>query len=215
MMIFIAILSALVFYIVLCFSMNKYFKTEIGYPKAFVFSEKNITVMCAVCAVISCIGLYLGTDSNPPYRSLMFYILFIFLACAAVIDIKKKIIPNRLVLTLFGIWTVYIILLIILSPDEGISELIKSITGALFSLLVFGAGYILMKNKLGGGDVKLTIVMGAVLTGDAVFGALIYALILSLMFAAIALISQKMKMKDSMPFAPFLFLGTAAAVAVM
>ncbi len=215
MNILIAAAAAVIFYIALCCTMNRYFETGIKLPGSLIYSEKNITIICAAEAVISCTGLYFGTDSNSFFRLILFYVLCIFLAAAALIDIKKRIIPNRLVFILFCVWILYIVIMIIISSGNGVSELINSITGAVFSMFVFGIGYLLMKNKLGGGDVKLTVVMGLILTGDAIFGALMYALVLSLIFAAIALISKKMTIKDSMPFAPFLFLGTAAAIAVM
>ncbi|MCM1579479.1 MAG: hypothetical protein NC078_11840, partial [Ruminococcus sp.] len=113
------------------------------------------------------------------------------------------------------IWAVYSGGYFAVEPGEGLAAIISSAAGFIFSLLVFGTGYVLMKNKLGGGDVKLTLAMGLILTGDVILGALIYALGLSIVFAAAALLSKKMTVKDCMPFAPFLFIGTAAAIAVM
>lgn len=203
------------FYIILIFSMNNYFKTKKAYPEKLFKSDRDIMIMSAAGAVIACSGLFFGTDSNSPHRIILFYILMLFMAAAAITDIKKRIIPNKIVMWLCIIWAVYSGVYFIVDVEGGITALVSSAAGFIFSLLVFGVGYALMKNKLGGGDVKLTLAMGLILTGDAIFGALIYALGLSILFAAGALVTKKMTIKDCMPFAPFLFIGTAAAIAVM
>lgn len=207
-------IAAMMLYVMLCAALNTYFKKEFKYPKKMLYSDKDITVMAAAGAAISSAGLYFGFDSNSVLRLILFYVLCAFLAAAAVIDIKKRIIPNWIIFALFSVWAVYIVICFVF-VGNGIAALINSAAGFIFSLLVFGFGYLFMKNKLGGGDVKLTLVMGLILTGDAIFGAMIYGLGLSLIFALGAVITGKMKMKDCMPFAPFLFLGTAAAIAVM
>ena len=208
------IIAAVLFYAALCTSLNTYFKNEFKFPKKILFSDKKTAMLSAVAAVLSCVCLYF-CDATAFGRIFLFYVFCIFLAAAAVTDIKKNIIPNKLILILAGIWLIYIIAYIIVDRSNGIASLISSLAGFIFSLLVFGVGYVFMKNKLGGGDVKLTLVMGLILTGDAIFGALIYGLGLSLVFAIAAMITKKMKMTDCMPFAPFLFLGTVAAIAVI
>lgn len=208
-------LAAVLFHIIVCVLLNSVSEESPRFPKNIIHTDKLGTAVSAAGAAISCAALYIHFEKAGAVKLPILYILCIGLAVATVTDIKKNIISNRLVLVLLCAWGAYLAIYMMIDFQAGLLSLIGSVTGALFSLLVFGTGYLIMKNKLGGGDVKLTFVMGLILTGDAIFGALIYGMGLSLLFAAGALISGKMKMKDTMPFAPFLFLGTAAAIAVM
>ena len=210
-----AAVSAIVFYLIMCTVINTRSENKLNFPQNIMFSDKLSTVISAVGAIMSCTALYIQSAKTITLRLILLYILCIGLALATVSDIKTKIISNKLILALLCVWIIFSLIYFVIDFQIGLANIIMSFTGFIFSLLVFGSGYLLMKNKLGGGDVKLTLVMGLILTGDAIFGALIYGLAASLIFAAVAMITKKMKMKDSMPFAPFLFLGTAAAIAVM
>ena len=210
-----AAVSAIVFYLIMCTVINTRSENKLNFPQNIMFSDKLSTVISAVGAIMSCTALYIQSAKTITLRLILLYILCIGLALATVSDIKTKIISNKLILVLLCVWIIFSLIYFVIDFQIGLANIIMSFTGFIFSLLVFGSGYLLMKNKLGGGDVKLTLVMGLILTGDAIFGALIYGLAASLIFAAVAMITKKMKMKDSMPFAPFLFLGTAAAIAVM
>lgn len=214
MKIAIAVLAAVLFYSAVCTSLNIYYDSGILFPKRLIFLDKKSgMIMSASAAALSCAALLAGVGIIPVHRLLLFYLFCIFLAAAAIIDFYERIIPNKVVLIIACIWLIYSIALLIYDVPLGIDSLVSSLSGFVFSLLVFGTGYLLMRSKLGGGDVKLVLVMGLVLTGDVIFGALVYGLGLSLLFALCAIITGKMKIRDTMPFGPFLFLGTAAAIA--
>lgn len=215
MRIFTAAASAVVFHIIMCAIINIGSESKLKFPQNILFSDKTGTVISAVGAALSCASLYIQSAKTDSFRLILLYILCIGLALATVSDIKTKIISNKLILALLCVWIIFSMLYFVIDIQVGTLNLIRSAVGFIFSLLVFGSGYLLMKNKLGGGDVKLTLVMGLILTGDAIFGALIYGLGASLIFSAGAVITKKMKMKDCIPFAPFLFWGTVAAIAVM
>lgn len=213
-MIAVYILGALIFYAAVCIVYNIYSESEIAFPKRIFLSEKTAITAAAIGAVLSSAALYISRNDIPMYSQVFYWIVLIILSDIAIIDLKRKIIPNKFVLSLLGCWAVYVVFIMIYDLGAAIEIALTSLSGMVFALIVFGAGYLLMKSKLGGGDVKLMIVLGFVFTGKAVFGVIMYSLIFSLLFALGAVISGKMKMKDSIPFAPFILLGSIAAVAL-
>ena len=215
MIIVISVLTAAVSYCLLCAVANTYFELDIQPPKRFIMSDRANTIISAVCAVLIGVCAFFKAAKLPTERSVMMWLFLMFMAAAAITDIRKKVIPNKLVLLLLLTWLGYAVVCFAIYRMDVLTMLRESIIGFLFALLVFGTGYLLMKGKLGGGDVKLTAVMGLVLTSEGIFGAMIYALFLSLFFAIGAMLSGKMKAKDSMPFAPFLFIGSAVAIILM
>ncbi|MCM1579379.1 MAG: hypothetical protein NC078_11335, partial [Ruminococcus sp.] len=144
-----AVLGAALFYVLLIFAMNRYFKTDKAFPENLVKSHKDIMIMAGAEAVIACTGLLFGLDSNPPQRLILFYVLLLFMGAAAITDIKKRVIPNKLITGLLLIWAVYSGGYFAADPAGGLAAVISSAAGLIFSLLVFGTGYVLMKNKLG------------------------------------------------------------------
>lgn len=209
-----AVLSAPIMYMLMCLALNLYFESGIPFPKRMLMSDKKGTVCSVIGAICTAAVLIINPDI-PAGRAVLWYGMSILLGVIAVIDLKTQTIPNKLVLYMLLMWGAYIAVLCIYNLEAGFIELIKSAAGFIFSLLVFGTGYIFMRNKLGGGDVKLALVLGLILTGDAIFGAMIYSFILSFLFALTGIIIGKLKPKDCISFAPFIFLGTMAAAAIL
>lgn len=208
------VLSAPIMYMLMCLSLNLYFESGISFPKRMFMSDKKGTV-CAVIGAICTAAVFIINSDIPVGRAVLWYGTSIILGVIAVIDLKTQTIPNKLVLYMLLMWGAYIAVLCIYDLEAGLIGIINSVAGFVFSALVFGTGYIFMRNKLGGGDVKLALVLGLILTGDAIFGAMIYSFILSFLFALVGIIIGKLKPKDCISFAPFIFLGTMAAAAIM
>ncbi len=141
------------------------------------------------------------------------YLELIFLALvlsmtAAFFDRIENIIPNRLLLYYIVIYGIVVALHFVFEFEYMKHEILYIVTGFVFSALVFGLVYLIMRGGIGAGDVKYAIVLGLYLTGRYIVGALIYASILSLVFAIIMMARKKMTRKDFFPFAPFIFAGT-------
>lgn len=208
------IISVPIMYVLMCIILNTYFKSNLKFPKSLFLQDKKGIIMSAAASLITAAAFVIGKNIGI-YEGILYYIMAVLLACIAVIDFKTKIIPNKFVLCLLILWVICTGAMCIISIEEGITVLVKSITGFVFSMLVFGTGYLFMKNKLGGGDVKLGLVLGLILTSDIIFGALIYSFVLSFLFALVGIIIKKLKIKDTISFAPFIFIGTISAIAVM
>ncbi|MBU1017875.1 prepilin peptidase [Patescibacteria group bacterium] len=77
-----------------------------------------------------------------------------------------------------------------------------------FGLLFLGSG----GRWLGGGDVRIGAIMGLLLGWPQIIVALFLAYFLGSIFSAIGLLTKRLNRKSPIPFGPFLFIGTYAAL---
>ncbi len=121
----------------------------------------------------------------------------IVLAFAGIADIKRKIIPDWL--TLPGLaWVLGA------SAYQGLSRATEAILGAVVcggALLVLA---VLSRGAIGGGDVKLTAVVGAFLGWRWGFVALFSAQVAAALVAVCLMLAGRKGRKDALPFGPFL-----------
>jgi leader peptidase (prepilin peptidase)/N-methyltransferase len=80
--------------------------------------------------------------------------------------------------------------------------------GVGFAFGLFYLTALVRPNGLGGGDVKLAALTGAILGFPQVLWALIAGAAASAIVIAALLLSRRLTLKDSIPYAPFLCLGT-------
>ncbi len=147
-----------------------------------------------------------------------YFILLPLLISAFVIDWKKQIIPNRLVLTIFELGLIVTFFEGIFSPT-GMSLALNRLQGlfvgaAIFALITLLGGLIAGKEAMGMGDVKL---MGAL---GLFFGvkSIIMISILSFLIGAVAsifLLVFKLKKSDEyIPFGPFIVISVVISIIV-
>ena len=142
--------------------------------------------------------------------SLIEYIILVFaLVTASAVDIKHFILPDSL--TLSGI--VIGLLGALLNPEPG-REFLASFSGVLlgggFLWLSAILYYALRKEEgLGGGDIKLTAWLGAVLTWKALPFVILTACFSALLFALVQALFKKnlFFLKQNIPFGPYLGLA--------
>lgn len=128
-------------------------------------------------------------------------ILIIILAIATVTDVKKMLIPNKLLIIGFLISLVFIFV------NSNITILSKVLGGLISGGLVLGLLY-LTKGGIGMGDVKMISMVGFYTGLVNIFNILIISTLFSGL-AGILLLGFKIKgKKDSLPFAPFVLMGT-------
>lgn len=128
--------------------------------------------------------------------------------CAAVIDLKLRIIPNLIPITLIGTKLLIFVYEVIFAGAP-VSSFVTPVVGCLLCGLFLLLGNKLSKGGIGGGDVKLLAAMGFVLGAYVVFTTLIIALVGCCVFAIAVTATKKMTIKQSVPFGPFLYLGYA------
>lgn len=132
----------------------------------------------------------------------------------ALIDRKKFIIPNKILLTAIVYWG--IIKIIELITD------FKSIKTILFSEIVACVGIVLIflllrlavRGGIGYGDIKLFGVMGLFLGISGTITSVFASLIVSFIISVFLLVTKRKNKKDEIAFGPAIAIGTTVAILI-
>lgn len=136
------------------------------------------------------------------YYSLSYMILAAFLSAATIKDIKERIIPNKLIL--FGLISGVILNVLFLNLDRIVWGLAAFVlAGGVLLLTSF-----VSKGGVGIGDVKLAAFTGLLLGIDKTISVMIISFLASALFGILSMLLKKLNKKSTMPFAPFVLLGT-------
>lgn len=162
----------------------------------FQFSIFNLPAMLAQ-------ALQAGEFLNLAYNLIVVsgFIVIFFM------DLKYGVILNKILLPLLIIVTGY---LLILNPSSFVVNLICGVSAFLFFLIVaLGFKVIRGKDGMGGGDIKLALVLGLFLGFPNIILALYLAFLTAAIVGIILILWKKKNLKNtSLPFGPFLILGT-------
>ncbi len=168
-----------------------------------------LTIICAALAVAVQISLYRNTAV---ISFVKLYGLFILVLCASVIDFKRKIIPNFLiVLGLVFRVLIYIYEAVFLSSELK-SVFINDLIGFAIGFVLLAVVSLVSKGAIGFGDAKLFGVIGLISGSFCTYSTLLISLIASACVSLIRIARKKMGRKDSMPFGPFIAVGYIAAI---
>lgn len=99
-----------------------------------------------------------------------------------------------------------------LERDVLLSCLLSELVAAVVLFLVAALCTVMIKNSIGGGDLKLFVVMGLFLGLQGVWGAMFLSLIVSFIAAVALLATRRKSRKDAIPFGPALALGTYLSI---
>lgn len=134
-------------------------------------------------------------------------ILCLLLIVIFFIDLKHRIIPD--VVTLPGIALGFFFSLFVKSPSV-VNSLIGILAGGVLFYLAAVLGELLFKKEsMGGGDIKLAMMLGAFLGWQKIFLVFLISAVLGAMVGGIALFfSKEVKETKMIPFGPFLALGS-------
>jgi len=141
-------------------------------------------------------------------------IIFAFLIIIFVYDLKKYIIPDKVIFPAIFVTLFYQIFRALEFDSRGFDVLFLS--WAVFSALVasgfFLLIYLISKGKwLGFGDVKLVFFMGLFLSWPNILIALFLAFLIGAIIGIILIVKGKKTLESEVPFAPFLVIGTLIA----
>ena len=143
---------------------------------------------------------------------LLFELITVFGYVSTVIDIKSKRISNNLILAMIGTWILMIIPKLLLDIDSTVIFLKDSVFGFLIGGGIFLVVYLISRKGLGGGDVKFMAAAGLYLGFERTLSAMLYGTVLAGLAGLMLLLLKKLGRKDTMPLAPFLYIGILITV---
>ncbi|KKQ74484.1 MAG: Type 4 prepilin-like protein leader peptide-processing enzyme [Berkelbacteria bacterium GW2011_GWB1_38_5] len=137
-----------------------------------------------------------------PYLLITCLLIVIF-----VYDILKLMISDFLVYLALGIWVVWILSQFLLNNYQ-ISIILDSLYGGLVLGGFLGLIVIVSRQKwMGAGDIALGVLLGMMVGWPVVLVATFLAFVLGSFIGLFLIAVHKKKMKDQLPFAPFLITG--------
>ena len=139
-------------------------------------------------------------------EALIYYLFFAALLTVTFIDIDHRIIPN--VITLPGIPICFAASFAL--PTITYKEALLGILIGGGSLLLVAWVYSLITKKegMGGGDIKLLAMMGAIVGWQGVFFTIFLASLVGTLAGLAAMLQSRKGMKLAVPFGPFLSIGS-------
>lgn len=186
---------------------------------SFGKTERNILLICRrnkrlliITAVFFTAFTYLSTafavKRGYTEYSLLRNLFFIYaLYFLSVTDIRKKVIPNKIILSVFIMRFVFLLAEIYYNSEMVALVLKNALVGLAISVFVAVVMLLISRNQMGGGDVKLFALIGFYTGRTNVLSVMMFSFIYAALAGIILMLSKKYKAKDSIPMAPFVFLG--------
>jgi leader peptidase (prepilin peptidase) / N-methyltransferase len=136
--------------------------------------------------------------------------LALFLIPISFIDWDTGFIPDKLVIpaTIAGIFylAAFHIVKWKVTWKSGLAGMVAG--GALLLLLMAAGKFLLKKDAMGMGDVKMLVMTGVYVGFPAVWLALFFGGVAASLYILIALIRKRLELKNTIPFGPFIAIGT-------
>lgn len=152
-----------------------------------------------------CFALCVYVKFGPTFEAAIYFIFIATLIVITFIDIDHRLILDRI--TLPGIPLAFAAALIL--PEMTWQTSLLGIVAGSGSLLMIaiGYGFITGKEGMGGGDIKLLAMIGALCGWVGVLFTIFLASVLGTIIGIATLRGSEQKMKMAIPFGPFLSLG--------
>lgn len=148
------------------------------------------------------------------WKSIRYLVLIAALSLIARIDQKNKRIPNRILKVLLAIRGVLLVMEWLMFPKLGVAIMISAVSGALFGGGMFLLAHCLSKGGVGMGDVKLLAVIGIYMGSDSIMATAFLSVVISAIYSIAMLALKKINLKEEIPFAPFILIGTVLTMAL-
>ncbi len=173
------------------------------------YCHKKISIQYPIVEIATGIAfllIFTVVPSNILYLMLLWYVFASF-TVIFIFDIKYYIIPDRILFPAIIITLLYEILFTF--PHFISNTLWAAVLASGFFLAIF----LVSRGKwMGFGDVKLAILMGLILGFPNILSGLFLSFCIGSVVGVVLMISQKKGLKNEMPFAPFLIIGTFLAL---
>ena len=167
-----------------------------------------ITIICFVISLAIQISLYKNTSA---VNFVKLFGLFVIVLAAAVVDSKRRIIPNILIICGL-IFRAGIYAYEIFTKADLKTIIINDLIGFAIGFVLLAIVSLISKGALGFGDAKLFGVIGLISGSFCTYSTLLASLVISVVVSVIGIARKKIGRKDSFPFGPCIAAGYIVAV---
>jgi prepilin signal peptidase PulO-like enzyme (type II secretory pathway) len=174
--------------------------------------KHKTAVYCAGLVILLSVWVLMFSGVLSAFSVIKTAMLIVLSYTAMVIDINTKRIPNALILAMIAGWLLLITTMVFIDIEIGAGVFIDSIYGLLLGGGLFLLVYLLSRKGLGGGDVKFMSAAGLYLGFSGTIPAILFGTIIAALTGLVLILLKKINRKDSIPLAPFLFIGIIITV---
>lgn len=162
---------------------------------------------------VVCAALWLlRWGDSDPVRLVLWTAALGFGYGAAVSDIRRRIVPNRLLLYMLGVWCLILIPQLFLQTEQALVLVISGVLGLLLAGILLLMVYGLSRRGLGGGDVKFMAAAGLYLGVEQVLAVLLIGSVAAAITGIGLIVAKKIGRSDAIPLIPFLYLGMVVTI---
>jgi len=177
--------------------------------------NKGLIIYCAFCLLALCgiaIVLKVLYPMNNLITNIKLTVLLAILSTVTVTDIRRQIIPNKVILAGIALRTIIAVVELVVLGSEYFTILKSDLLSVGLTVVLFILGVLVMKNGIGMGDIKLIFVMGIYQGFTGIIASLFCSLCVAFCIAIVLLILKKKSRKDAMEFAPSVLIGTIISI---
>lgn len=172
-----------------------------------IICSKEVLVVTVLTVVVAALFIWQRWDAYVISQIVLQIFLLIGMAVLTVTDYKIRVVPNRFLFLMLGVWLAVIGVTAVTHAEVAMTLVLQGILGASVAAAIFGVCYLLSRRQLGGGDVKLAIVMGLYMTPPCSICSYLIGTSLCCIVSLILIMTKKLGWKDSIPMVPFLTIG--------
>lgn len=140
-------------------------------------------------------------------RIIRYLILFCALGFCSYVDVKKRVIPNSVLLWLLLARTGLLVVEMLAASELWKVMALRMLLGAVTSFVVLWIAALASKGGIGMGDVKLMAIIGYYVGFESILSCITAPMLLFGVFGLTLVVLKKIKLKDALPFAPFITAG--------
>lgn len=147
-------------------------------------------------------------------KIIRYLLLLAALFLIAWIDWHEKRISNNILLPLLEARGLLLLMEWLSYPQYGFALFLSALAGLLIGGGMFLLASAISRGGIGMGDVKLFAIVGSYMGSGSILAVIFLAVMASAVYSAVMLILRKIKLKEEIPFAPFILIGTILTMAL-
>lgn len=181
-------------------------KSFFSYLKSeWVFLIFSVIVMASELILVAIYTSNKDLDALP--RILKWTTLYMGLWLLTKTDFKERKIPNKIIIILLGMRMAFLIYEICVDIELAGSTIVYPLLGGGIGAVILFVAMLVSRKGVGMGDVKMFFVIGLFVGSTEIISVMFYTFLISAIVGIVLLCIKKAKLNDSVPMAPFAFLG--------